>query len=68
MGGPHTGAEEEGAAKICDELTAISIPHPGYATGGEEIREFGNEVEPEKRGWGLDVLRFGFISHYPILI
>lgn len=62
--------EKEGAAEtMCDELTAPSIPHPGYAAEGGEIENLGVKLNLERgRGWGLDVLILGFISCYPILI
>lgn len=45
--------EEEGAAKTtCDELTAASLPRPGWAAGREEIENLGVKLNL-KRGVGV---------------
>lgn len=68
---PHDGTgeecEEEGAAEMTyDELTTTPIPCPP-APLGEEAENLGVKWSPGSRnGWGEGVLRFGFISHYPI--
>lgn len=48
--GPHTGAEEGAAKTMCEELTAISIPHsPEVQWRGKETEKIRSKVEPVKK-------------------
>jgi len=60
--------KEEGAAETtCDELTTAPIPHPPASLGGRR-QKIRSKVWEQGRGRGKVFLRYGFISHYPILI
>lgn len=68
----HAGAVEEGegpptrgeeAETMCVELATTPSPQPSF------FFTAGTKVEPRKYGGvGEGVLRFDFISHYPILV
>jgi len=56
--------EEEGAAEMCDELTATPIP-PALRRG-RRYRKSGVKLSPRRReGWGKVFLRFSFYFFLP---
>jgi len=59
--------EEEGVAKMCDELTVTPTPHPPALLVGGGGREIRSESEPGKKGRCFKIWFYFSLSHSDLI-